>query len=106
MKRNQQVLVLAVAVVGVARATVEKMIEKKSKHPVSNELVVGKKGGTLTRAVEIFDWGIPEINLVRQELRNRFFHNRFGPPPRVLGQSGRPQRPTGQKLSILRSRGG
>ena len=101
MKRRQ-ILAVAAAVVGVARATVEKPAEKKPKRLVTNERVVGGKEETMTCVVETFDRGIPEINLITQDLRDRFYHGRFGPPPKVLGKSGCPQRLGAQTRAVPR----
>ncbi|MEI6528491.1 MAG: hypothetical protein WCO10_02345 [bacterium] len=77
---------ISIAVVGVARATVEGPLARKIKTPVTNEQVVGNsKEETVFFLVKSAEPELDEIGRMVNELRDRFYRQRFGPPPKVCG---------------------
>jgi len=80
-------LLIGVAVVGIARASVEPVDgEKKAKRVVNNERTTqSSSDGVIDVIVISATPGISEINQVLLDLRNVALQGRFGPPPKVLG---------------------
>jgi len=80
-------LLIGVAVVGIARYSVEPVCsEKKTKRIVRNERTThDNTEGVIDAIVISATPGISEINQVLLDLRSVSLQGRFGPPPKKLG---------------------
>jgi len=87
MRKKSLLMISAVSLVWVARTTVEPSEKKRVKDTVTNERLIAEKEVSTIKIVKELKCGIPEIDAITQELRDRFQSNKFGRPPKVLGRA-------------------